>query len=54
MSTSSKESTDVNPCPNLSRSLNYSIVLTSEELDALCVAADYSALGVGPSAILDL
>jgi hypothetical protein len=54
MSISSKGSVDVNPYPNLSRSLNSSIVLTLEELDALYVAADYPASEAGPSAIPDL
>jgi hypothetical protein len=45
MSTSFKGSTDVNPYPNLSRSLNSSIVLMSKEIWAVCRAADYPAMG---------
>jgi hypothetical protein len=41
MSISSKGSADVNPCPNLSRSLNSSIMPPSKELGGLCVAADH-------------
>jgi hypothetical protein len=36
-------------CSNLSRSLNSTIMLPSEELDALCMASDYLASKVGPS-----
>jgi hypothetical protein len=53
MSISSKGSTDVNPCPNLPRSLNSSIVLPSEELDALYVAVDCPASRARPSVALD-
>jgi hypothetical protein len=53
MSISSKGSTDVNPCPNLSISLNSSIMPPSEELNDLYVAADRPDLEVGPSVALD-
>jgi hypothetical protein len=52
MSTSSKGSVDVNPYPNLYKSLNFSIVLMLEEVVALCVATDYPDMGFGPSARL--
>jgi hypothetical protein len=49
-----KGSADVSPYLNLSRSLNSSIVLTSKELDALCVAVDCPASRAGLSTVLDL
>jgi hypothetical protein len=54
MSISSKGSADVNPYPNLSRSLNSSIMSPTEESDDLCVLADFPVLGAGPSVILSL
>jgi hypothetical protein len=54
MSISSKGSTDVNPYPNLSRSLNSSIMSPTEELDDLCVMADSPVSGAGSSTILTL
>jgi hypothetical protein len=53
MSISFKGLVDVNHCPNLSRSLNSSIMPPSEELDALCVAADRPISEAEPSATLD-
>jgi hypothetical protein len=54
MPISSKGLADVNPYPNLSRSLNSSIVLTLEELGALCVATYCPTSGTRPSTVLDL
>jgi hypothetical protein len=53
MSISSKGSTDVNPYPNLSRSLNSSIMPPSEELGGLYVAVDCPVSKAIPSATLD-
>jgi hypothetical protein len=53
MSISSKGSADVNPCPNLSRSLNYSIMPPSEELGGPCVDVDRLVSKARPSATLD-
>jgi hypothetical protein len=50
---SSKGSADVNPCPNLSRSMNSSIMPHSEELDGLYVVADRPVLEAGLSTTLD-
>jgi hypothetical protein len=50
MSNSSKGWTDVNPYPNLYKSLNSSMVLVLEEAVALCGVANYPAMGAGPSA----
>jgi hypothetical protein len=50
MSISSKGSVDVNPYPNLSKSLDSSIVLISEEIEALRGTADCPTVGARPSA----
>jgi cobyric acid synthase len=52
MSTSSKGSVEVNPYPNLSKSINSSIVLMSKEIVALPQVMDRMAMGVEPSMTL--
>lgn len=49
MSTFSKGPTDVNPYTNLSKSLNFFIMLIAEETDALYRTADHPAIWAGPS-----
>jgi hypothetical protein len=49
MLSSSKGSADVNPCPNLLRSLNSSIMPPSEKLGGLCVAVARPVSKAGPS-----
>jgi hypothetical protein len=51
MPISSKGPINVNPYPNLSKSLKSSIMLTSEEFKAICVATDCRAMKAGLSAI---
>jgi hypothetical protein len=50
---SSKGSADVNPCPNLPRSLNSSIRPPSEELDGLYVGANCPVSKAGLSVTTD-
>jgi hypothetical protein len=53
MSIASKGSADVNPYPNLSRSLNSSIMPPSEELSGLCMAVDRPVSKARPSMTSD-